>query len=137
MLKTFPINVVSLPTNAIVDKRLVMAVLQQIYSALKSLEENKLASAIDLRSIFNPEQTPELKKLLGQGEVSAKLNFFPPTEIEETGIAGVWWITHYDEHMKKFCEIIEITTIPALLTGSYEDIQLSTEQLTGIIEHYH
>lgn len=100
----------------------IQAVLCEIATALKQLVETEEEHAIDLRGLFTEEQCMALKKQLGEGEVNIKLNLDASSEIEETAIKGVWWVTHYDQLNNKQCEIIEITPIPQILFCSKTEL---------------
>ena len=51
-------------------------------------------------------------EVLGQGEVSATIDALGPTQVRETAIHGVWWVTHYNGDGTVIAEFIEVTICP-------------------------
>ncbi|MGD8925973.1 MAG: hydrogenase expression/formation C-terminal domain-containing protein [Thioalkalispiraceae bacterium] len=112
----------------------VAAILNEIDELLKQLIEQNKPSAIDLRSLpLFPGDYENLRELLGEGEITAKLNSLGPSSIVETRIPGVWWCTHYNEADEKIAEFIEITRIPELLLTDSVELQQSRSKLAELI----
>ena len=124
-----PVSVVHPPST------LVAAILNEIDSLLTRLIEHHESAAIDLRSLpLFPGDDDHLKALLGEGEVSVRLNALGPSEIYETQIPGVWWCAHFNEAEEKIAEFIEITRIPTLLQTDVKDLQLARKKLAPLIK---
>ena len=78
-----------------------------------------------------PGEEAKIEKMLGEGEISVKLNALGPSEIIETGISGVWLITHYNMEEEVLGKFIEITKVPALIATQEEDL---AEGLSRLVE---
>ncbi len=108
----------------------VQPILHEIRHALRNLVENGESYVIDLRSIpLAPGEEETIIDTLGYGEVHARLNALGPSEIYETGFAGVWLITHFNEENSVIGRFIEITAIPDILKSQQEDMMFSLDQL--------
>lgn len=108
----------------------VQPILHEIRHALDKLLETGETHVIDLRSIpLAPGEEDKIIDTLCCGEVHAKLNALGPSEIYETGFAGVWLITHYNEENSVIGRFIEITRIPDILKSQREDITIALHQL--------
>ena len=109
----------------------VLPLLHQIKHALDNLLDNNINEVIDLRSIpLAPGEEDNLLKILGEGEVKAKLNALGPSEIFETQFNGVWLITHYNDENEIVSRHIEITYMPEILLSQKEDIRSANQKLT-------
>lgn len=106
-------------------------ILHEIKHALRKLLDSGVSTTIDLRSIpMAPGEEARIEASLGEGEIKVNLNALGPSTIQETAIAGVWLITHYnieDEILGKF---IEITKVPTFIESPDEDMQIGLELLT-------
>lgn len=95
----------------------VIALFRELQSMLEKLINTGTASSVDVRSLpLTSSDFRFLKTLLGEGEVKAEVNVLGVTRVHETGIAGIWWVTHYNTQEEVIAEFIEVTTIPVLLT---------------------
>lgn len=75
-------------------------------------------ASIDLRFLkAMPSERESLASLLGRGEISAVVNALGRTEIHETAIPCVWWIRHHNDEGDIVGELIEVTTVPEIITG--------------------
>jgi hydrogenase-1 operon protein HyaF len=109
----------------------VRPILFEIRHALEALLDKGQTSIIDLRSIpLSPGEEEKILKMLGQGEVHARLNALGPSEIHETRYAGVWLITHYNEDESIVSRFIEITEFPDILKSQAEDMSKALNELT-------
>lgn len=108
------------------------ALLHEIAKLLKELLKTDQPSSIDLRRLpMTQEDFELLKDVLGVGEVSAEVINLGPTQVWETGIAGVWWVTHYNEEEEIISEFIEVTYCPEILITPVEDVRDAFEALTA------
>lgn len=112
----------------------VSALLSEIETRLEILSTRREPGWIDLRSLpFSTQEREQLKALLGQGEVVAQIEALGPSEVVETGYAGVWWITHRNADGVVVAELIEVALVPDLLASQMQDIQASLSRLQSTI----
>jgi len=105
-------------------------ILHEIRHALKLLIEKNKPTTIDLRSIpMAPGEEARIEDKLGVGEISIKLDALGPSEIVETGISGVWLVTHRNMEEEVLGKFIEITKVPSLLATQEEDLSESLSRL--------
>jgi hydrogenase-1 operon protein HyaF len=115
----------------------VLAILNELQFKLKVLNEQGCSDSIDLRTLpLFPGDYEQLKQTLGHGEIHVSIDAMGPTEIYETAIAGIWWVTHYNSQEENVAEYIEITTLPELLRTSHEDIKQAEQHLQQLIANY-
>jgi hydrogenase-1 operon protein HyaF len=106
--------------------------LYEICHALSKLLKFSQETIIDLHNLpLTPTEQDHLRESLGEGEVKAYLNTLGKSIVIETGISGVWYITHFNSNEQPIGKFIEITSIPSILKSQPEDIQLGLEQLTN------
>lgn len=106
------------------------AVLREIEAMLENLIKQGEASSIDLRSLpMSPHDYAVLRETLGEGEVIAELESMGVTEVQETGIPGVWWISHYNPDGETIAEFIEVTYCPEIIITPEEDVREGFEAL--------
>ena len=99
------------------------ALLHEIATLLQQLLDKGETGVVDLRSIpLSAEDYHYLEQVLGEGEVSATLEALGSSRVRETAIPGVWWIIHHDSGGEMMAELIEVTTIPAILRSDPVDI---------------
>jgi len=103
--------------------RNVTPLLHEVKHALENLINNNQTTMIDLRSIpLAPGEEDTILNSLGCGEVQAELNALGLSEIYETTYAGVWIVSHFNDHNELIGRFIEITTMPEILRSQDEDI---------------
>lgn len=108
----------------------VRAIAHEIETLLGRLIHDGEVGSIDLRSLpMSPEDFANLRALLGEGEVSAVVNALGPTEVRETGVRGVWWVTHRNSEDDTLVELIEITHVPEILKAHPDDVEDGLEWL--------
>lgn len=104
----------------------------QIEQALQDLMDGGGAAVIDLGAMpFSKQDEEDLRQRLGEGEVSATLNAFGPTLIQETGIPAVWLIEHKDAEGRRLTLHVEVARIPEILVTPEEDVAEGLEALKG------
>lgn len=97
--------------------------LRQLEQALEDLLATGESTVIDLGAMpFSRQDEEDLRARLGRGEVSATLNAFGPTLIEETAVPGVWLIEHRDADDRRLTLQLEVARIPSILVTPEEDI---------------
>jgi hydrogenase-1 operon protein HyaF len=114
-------------------------ILHEIQSLLGDLVESGKSASIDLRSLpLLPGDYEKLKEVLGQGGVSATIDAMGPTQVRETAVHGVWWVTHYNSDETAIAEFIEVTTMPEILRTHPADaragLDLLQSRLTPVTE---
>ncbi|MGA7593635.1 MAG: hydrogenase expression/formation C-terminal domain-containing protein [Gallionella sp.] len=102
----------------------IRALLAEIAARLERLVNDGTPGSIDLNSLpFAPGEYEQLRQTLGQGEVTAHIEAIGPSEITETRFPGVWWVTHYNVEGDIVADMLEIATIPEILTSQPDDIR--------------
>lgn len=102
----------------------VLAIASEIERHLAHLLDTGEPASIDLRSLpMAPGDYQALKALLGEGEVSARLEALGPSEIRETAIPGVWWLVHRNADDEVTADLIEITDCPDILKTQDEELR--------------
>jgi len=115
----------------------VLAILNELQFKLKALIEQDHNDSIDLRTLpLFPGDYELLKETLGYGEIHVTIEAMGPTEIYETAILGIWWVTHYNSQDENVAEYIEITALPELIKTSEQDIKQAEQQLKQLIDNY-
>ena len=113
----------------------VVPLLHQIKHALSNLIDNNINEIIDLRRIpLAPGEEDKLLEILGQGEVTAKLDALGPSEIIETQYSGVWLVTHFNADNEIVSRHIEITFMPEILSSQKEDVSMSYNSLVSSLD---
>jgi hydrogenase-1 operon protein HyaF len=112
--------------------------LNQIVQLLQNLLEKEEAGSIDISQLpLGDEDYDLLDDVLGEGEVHADVNTLGATQIYETGVPGVWWVTHFDADDEVMAEFIEVTYCPDILVSAREDIRDGVDALQArlLAEH--
>lgn len=116
---------------------MLLPILHQLVAMHKSLISSGQCNILDLRhEPLELEEVAALKDLLGAGEINANLTALGLTNISETSISGVWWITHYNPDGKIMSEFIEITTCPEMLKSFSQDLDLALVRLQSKLSKY-
>jgi hydrogenase-1 operon protein HyaF len=101
-----------------------LPILHEVRHGLKRLAETGESTLIDLRAIpFGPGDEVRLLELLGEGEVTAKVDALGPTRVWETAVKGVWIVDHRDLDEQRLALNIEVATIPNILRTQPEDVE--------------
>lgn len=107
--------------------------LQEIKQALQELVNDGSSSVIDLAAMpFSSQDEEDLREHLGKGEVSATLDAFGPTLVQETALPGVWLVEHKDAESRRLTLNLEVTRIPEILVTPAEDIAEGLQLLQGV-----
>jgi hydrogenase-1 operon protein HyaF len=97
--------------------------LRQIEQALQDLQETGSETIIDLGAMpFSDEDERDLRERLGRGEVSASVEAFGPTLIEETAFAGVWLVEYQDAEQRRLTLHLQVARIPGILMTPQDDL---------------
>lgn len=106
------------------------AVLNEVVRLLQQLVETGEGGSIDLgRLPLSDEDYDLFDDVLGEGETHAVVNTLGSTEVVETGVPGVWWVTHYNADDEVMAEFIEVTFCPEILQSPVEDVKEGLEAL--------
>lgn len=115
----------------------VMAILSELLTKLNALSEQGTNDFIDLRSLpMFPGDYEQLKETLGYGEIHVSIDAMGPTEIYETAIPGIWWVSHSNSEDENIAEFIEITALPAILKTDEQEIHQAGQKLQQLIDSY-
>ncbi len=116
---------------------LLLPVLHRVAGMLQTLLETGRGNMLDLRrEPLTADDIAELKQLLGRGEIDARLTGLGSSNVAETSVAGVWWITHFNEQGEVTGEFIEITPCPDLFKSFPDDLAASLGRLQDRISGY-
>lgn len=133
-LNEIPIEVVAVDPPADAGGGYVPAILREVETSLAMLVESGKASRIDLTSLpMGPRDFERLREALGQGEVSATIDALGPTQVRETVVHGVWWITHMNVDGTKVAEFLDITHVPEILKSHPDDARAALTRLRGFL----
>jgi hydrogenase-1 operon protein HyaF len=129
-----PIKVIE--TRSVDHLKLAKTLLTEILSMLSHLLDTGEAGVLDLRALptLGQEGYQFLKDQLGIGEVKAQIQSFGRSEIQETAIAGIWWVSHYNQDDDIYTELIEVNFFPEILKTHRDDIVLSQTTLANLIK---
>lgn len=106
-------------------------VLHEIRTALEKLIATGEPSVIDLGAIpFAAGDERLMDEILGRGEVRATLSLMGESHVEETGIAGVWRVDHFDGEGETQSRFVEVTWCPDILKTQKEDAASGLAALT-------
>ncbi|HKJ09080.1 MAG TPA: hydrogenase expression/formation C-terminal domain-containing protein, partial [Gammaproteobacteria bacterium] len=94
-------------------------------------------SSIDLRGIpMTPADRAVLERVLGEGELNARITALGLSQVRETAIHGVWWVTHYNTEDAVVAEFLEVSFCPDILRSHTDDIRDTLENLrTQLAQH--
>lgn len=106
------------------------AVLREIAEHLAAVVAGAERRVVGLRGLpLSQGDVAALRAALGPGEVTAAVAAAGRTEIEETGLRGVWWVRQTTDDGRTVVEQIEIGTIPEILEAHPDDIAASARAL--------
>lgn len=126
-LKAIPIYAQTDETYSVGNIR---ALLTEIAARLEKLDDHGETGMIDLNSLpLAPGEYEQLRQMLGQGEVSARIEAIGASEIIETCYPGVWWVTHYNVEGDIVADMLEIAHIPEILKSQPDDVHAGLERL--------
>jgi len=110
------------------------ALLSELQHKLNRLFSEGQSDFIDLRSLpLFPGELQRLKQRLGEGEVHVTLDAIGRSDIYETAIAGVWWVTHFNQVDDVVAQHIEITLLPEIIKTSQDELQSGLEKLQQLL----
>lgn len=108
--------------------------LRELSARLSRLLDAGETSAIDLSALpLTPADLDWLRDQLGPGEVSVTLDAAGASTFEETGCAGVWWVTHRNEEGAVITQLLEVAFVPELVRAQRADVAAGREWLESLI----
>jgi hypothetical protein len=106
------------------------AIVSEVEACARRFAETGETASIDLRCLKSmPEEREILAGALGHGEVSAVVAAIGRSEIHETSIPCVWWVSHRNSEEEIVGELIEIAEVPDLLMGDRQSVAYGLEAL--------
>lgn len=97
--------------------------LHEVATLLDRLARTGEGGSVQLHGLpLPPGDYEALQEALGEGEVNAEIDALGPTQIRETALHGVWWVTHRNAEQEVVDESIEVTRCPAILQTPEEDV---------------
>ena len=102
---------------------------------LKTLLDTGQNGSLDLRALpaLGEDGYQFLKEKLGQGEVSASIQSFGRSEIQETAYPGIWWVSHYNQDDDILTQLIEVNFLPELLKSPRDDVVFGQTRLDNLL----
>ena len=114
----------------------LLPLLHEIRHALARWLESETPHIIDLRCLpLSPAEEDQLLRLLGRGEVEAKMSSLGASDIFETAVAGVWVVNHYNDSDVPVGRFIEICALPDILMTQREDAEFGLGMLEQLISN--
>ncbi len=111
-----------------------VAVLREVAGYLTELAEGGGGGIIDLAAMpLSPADKAWLATQLGEGEVTVTLSLDGPSDVRETGFAGVWWLLHRNPEGVVTGEFIEVCRVPELVMAPLDDIISGSERLNFLM----
>jgi hydrogenase-1 operon protein HyaF len=135
-LNTFANIPIKVVTSAQSDGlSIARTLLHEIEAMLKKLLNTGQNGTLDLRALptLGEDGYQFLKEKLGLGEVSARIQSFGRSEIQETAYPGIWWVSHYNQDDDILTEIIEVNFLPELLKSPIDDVALGQVKLGQLL----
>ncbi|MDA8365071.1 MAG: hypothetical protein M0Z84_14960 [Gammaproteobacteria bacterium] len=124
----FPVRVVGV--EQLGNRGRLLAVVNEVESLLARLADSGACGSIDLRSMpMAPADRDGLRGIFAEGEVSAVIRALGETEVYESIVRGVWWVTHRSEDGRIAAEFIEVTHMPEILKTPPDDVADGLEVL--------
>ena len=112
-----------------------MTLLHEIEAMLNTLLDTGQNGTLDLRALpaLGKDGYQFLREKLGQGEVSARIQSFGCSEIQETAYPGIWWVAHYDQDDNILTELIDVNFFPEVLKSPRDDVLLGQTSLSKLL----
>ena len=129
-LENIPIDIVQ-DTNGTAHTSLqIIAILEELQQKMLDLIRTGKTGSIDIHGLpLLPIEIGYLKDLLGEGEVNVTVKALGTSRIHETGIPGIWWITHFNANEDVMTELIEVTTLPEIIKTHRSTLPAGLEAL--------
>ena len=113
----------------------VKPLVNEILHAIDRLLETGEPTTIDLASLpFGPGELEHLEAILGNGELTARLDSLGASRIRETAFPGVWWLEHRNVNDEVVGRFIEVTRTPEILSSQDADIVAGRARLGDTLD---
>lgn len=110
------------------------AVLGEVETLLDALLRTGEGGSVDIGGLpLSQADRAWLREQLGRGEISIDLAIGGGSHILETGLPGVWWIEHLNEHGHLVSEFIQVAYVPELISAHPDDVESGLEHLRSRI----
>jgi hydrogenase-1 operon protein HyaF len=108
------------------------AILAELETSLQELLASGREHSIDLRSLpLAPGELEYLKDVLGEGEVRVEVDALGASQVVETGVRGVWWVTHRNTLDDVMAEFLEVSFCPDIIRAQRDDVREGLEALSA------
>ena len=97
-----------------------LALLERLQAALAAYRVGDPSGVLDLSALDQPNREL-LEQTLGEGEVSALLSGPQSGRVQETRLAGVWWVRTIGPHGALELDHLEIADLPGLVRAAAFD----------------
>jgi hydrogenase-1 operon protein HyaF len=88
--------------------------LERVLSALRAFKPGEDARSFDLAGL-SAESLDFVNQALGEGEVSVSFDGASPIKAQESVLAGVWRVQHFDSHGTVIHDTIEVGEVPYMV----------------------
>jgi hypothetical protein len=95
------------------------AILSELVTLLERLALGEAPGAIDLHSLpMSSLDRAELRRVLGDGEVQARVNAQGLSRMRETRVSGVSWVERFNPQGELVAELIDVSRVPEIAAGA-------------------
>ncbi len=112
--------------EAVTHLTLGLTVLEDILVALQRYRSSEPAKQIDLTGL-DEQNLALVDQTLGEGEVGAVFAAPSPVKAQESVLAGVWRVRHFDRHRHVVHNSVEIGAAPAMVQDTFSRADLSLD----------
>ena len=132
-LANIPIHVLTSTQSG--DLTIAKTLLHEVQAMLKTLLDTGQNGTLDLRALpaLGEDGYQFLKEKLGLGEVSARIQTFGRSEIQETAFPGIWWVAHNNQDDDILTELIEVNYFPEVLKSPRDDVLFGQVRLDKLL----
>ncbi len=106
------------------DHDRVALIRRQLVELIQALLNEERSGSIDLSALgLDEDERGRLLEELGEGEITAEAFDVGPMLVRETGIPGVWWLTHHNPEGEVLGEFLEVAYCPDVLIAAVDDVR--------------
>ncbi len=120
-MQTYHQPILPEPDEVEADLSVSKRILEQALSALRSYQCGDPSTAITLEQL-DAANLDFINQLLGEGEVSATMEGLSPSKAQESVLAGVWRVQHFDSFGQMRHDTIEVGDVPSLVSDISQTI---------------
>jgi hydrogenase-1 operon protein HyaF len=134
-LSDIPVQVINTSDTGQTPSPALLAMLQELQRMLEQLVQVGKQDSIDIRSLpMMPGDYEHLQQILGEGEIFATIDSLGPSQVRETAIPGIWWVTHKNADDDVLTEFLEVTDLPDILKTQAEDLHDAPGMLQAVLQ---